>query len=47
MTISPSCRSTSRPKAPKAALNALEAVSSEVHESWKAAAEKIEELLEE
>jgi hypothetical protein len=31
---------------PKAALNALEALSSEVHESWKAAAEKIEELLD-
>jgi hypothetical protein len=30
---------------PKAALNALEALSSEVHESWKAAVEKIEELL--
>ena len=32
---------------PKAALNALEALSSEVHESWKDAVEKIEELLEE
>ena len=32
---------------PKAALNALEALSSEVHESWKAATEKIEQLLEE
>jgi hypothetical protein len=32
---------------PKAALNALEALSSEVHESWKSAVEKIEELLEE
>jgi hypothetical protein len=32
---------------PKAALNALEALSAETHESWKAAVEKIEELLEE
>jgi hypothetical protein len=32
---------------PKTALNALEALSSEVRESWKAAVEKIEELLEE
>ena len=32
---------------PKAALNALEALSSEVHESWKTAIEKIEELLAE
>jgi hypothetical protein len=31
---------------PKAALNALEALSSEVHESWKATVEKIEELLD-
>jgi hypothetical protein len=30
---------------PKAAFNALEALSSEVHESWKAAVEKIEDLL--
>jgi hypothetical protein len=30
---------------PKAAISALEALGSEVHESWKAAAEKIEELL--
>jgi hypothetical protein len=30
---------------PKAALNALEALSSEVHENWKSAVEKIEELL--
>jgi hypothetical protein len=29
----------------KAAINALEALTAEVHESWKAAAEKIEELL--
>ncbi len=31
---------------PKGALNALEALSSEVHESWKAAVEKIEGLLD-
>jgi hypothetical protein len=31
---------------PKAALNALEPLSSEVHESWKTAAENIEKLLE-
>jgi hypothetical protein len=31
---------------PKAALNVLEALSSEVHESWKIAIEKIEELLD-
>jgi hypothetical protein len=30
---------------PKAAISALGALSSEVHESWKAAAEKIEEFL--
>ena len=30
---------------PKAALNALEALNGEVHESWKATVEKIEELL--
>jgi hypothetical protein len=34
-----------RQSVPKAAINALEALSAEVHESWKAAAEKIEELL--
>lgn len=33
-------------RVPKAALNALEALSSEVHESWKAAIEKIEELFD-
>jgi hypothetical protein len=31
---------------PKAAFNALEALSSEVHESWKTAIDKIEELLD-
>jgi hypothetical protein len=31
---------------PKAALNALEALSSEIHENWKAAVEEIEELLD-
>jgi hypothetical protein len=34
-----------RQSVPKAALNALEALTAEVHESWKAAAEKLEELL--
>ena len=31
---------------PKAALNALEALGSEVHESWKTAVENIEKLRE-
>ena len=31
---------------PKAALNALEPLSSEIHKSWKSAVEKIEELLD-
>ena len=31
---------------PKASVNALEALSSEVHESWRVTVEKIEELLE-